>query len=65
MKNIKGLVSQKLEGQIGENAIWDGPLSKEGFPMGEGSSSGITGMQVKKYPCKYQAGPITMRAKGL
>ena len=63
MKNIKGLVSQKLEGQIGENAIWDGPLSKEGFPMGEGSSSGITGMQGSKYPWEYKAGPITQLAK--
>ena len=40
----------KLEGQIGENAIWEGPLSKEGFPMGVGSSSGITPMQVSKFP---------------
>jgi hypothetical protein len=63
MKNIKGLVNQKLEGQVGENAIWDGPLSKEGFPMGVGSSSGITGMQVSKYPTPYKAGPITQLAK--
>ena len=53
----------KLEGQIGENAIWEGPLSKEGFPMGVGSSSGITPMQVSKYPCKYEAGPISQKAK--
>ena len=48
----------KLEGQIGENAIWEGPLSKEGFPMGVGSSSGITPMQVSKYPVSYDAMPI-------
>ena len=54
-----------LEGQVGESHVWDGPLDTSGFPMGSGSSSGITGMQLKKYPCKYQAGPITMRAKGL
>lgn len=53
----------KLSGQIGENAIWDGPLDKTGFPMGVGSSSGITPMQVSKYPCKYEAEPITQRAK--
>ncbi len=53
----------KLEGQIGENAIWDGPLDKTGFPMGEGSSSGITGMQVSKYPTKYNSMPITQKAK--
>ena len=53
----------KLEGQIGENAIWEGPLSKEGFPMGVGSSSGITPMQVSKYQCSYDAMPISQRAK--
>jgi hypothetical protein len=48
---------------VGENAVWDGPLSKKGFPMGVGSSSGITGMQVSKYPCDYKAGPISSIAK--
>jgi hypothetical protein len=37
MKNIKNL-KVELAGQVGENAVWDGPLSKEGFPMGKGSS---------------------------
>lgn len=56
-----------LEGQVGENALWEGPLDTTGFPMGSGSSSGKNGMQVKKYPCKsYELqGPITQRAKGL
>jgi len=31
--------------------------------MGKGSSSGITGMEVSKYPCDYKAGPITNIAK--
>jgi hypothetical protein len=31
--------------------------------MGVGSSSGITGMQVSKYPCDYKSGPITSIAK--
>jgi len=31
--------------------------------MGVGSSSGITGMQVSKYPTPYKAGPITQLAK--
>ena len=53
----------KLSGQIGENAIWDGPLDKTGFPMGVGNRNGITGFQVSKYPCKYEAGPITQKAK--
>ena len=63
-KDIKTLANQKLQGQVGENAVWDGPLSKEGFPMGVGSSSGITGMEVSKYPCSYSDAPITQRAKG-
>ena len=58
--------NEKLNGQVGENAVWDGPLSKVGFPMGKGSSSGAQGMQVSKYPCgcgNYKI-PITQRAKG-
>ena len=62
MKNIKQL-KVDLAGQVGENAIWDGPLSKEGFPMGKGSSSGKDGLEVSKYPCDYKAGPITQLAK--
>jgi hypothetical protein len=62
MKNIKQL-KVDLAGQVGENAIWDGPLSKEGFPMGKGSSSGKDGLEVSKYPCDSGAGPITQRAK--
>ena len=46
-------------------AVWDGPLDTDGFPMGSGSSSGINGMQVKKFPTNYSAGPITQRAKGI
>ena len=53
-----------LEGQVGESHVWDGPLDTSGFPMGKGISSGITGMQVKKYPCDYTAGPITKKAQG-
>ena len=63
-KNIKSLASQKLQGQVGENAVWDGPLDTTGFPMGKGSSSGINGMQISKYPTPYKAMPITQIAKG-
>ena len=63
MKDIKQLKAD-LQGQVGENAIWDGPLSKEGFPMGKGSSSGKNGLEVSKYPCKCDPGThITSRAK--
>jgi hypothetical protein len=54
----------KLSGSIGENAVWDGPLSKEGFPMGKGSSSGKDGLEVSKAPFTCGHGtPITSRAK--
>jgi hypothetical protein len=65
--NISKLLGKPtLEGQVGESHVWDGPLDTSGFPMGKGSSSGITGMHVKKYPCKSYSlqGPITQRAKG-
>ena len=64
MKDIKQL-KVDLAGQVGENAIWDGPLSKEGFPMGKGSSSGSQGMEVSKADCGCDSvkGPITSRAK--
>jgi hypothetical protein len=54
----------QIKGQVGENAVWDGPLNTTGFPMGKGSSSGINGMQVSKYPCSSPKGPITQIAKG-
>ena len=55
--------NEKLHGQVGENAVWDGPLSKVGFPMGKGSSSGCKGMEVSKYPSSAPRGPITQVAK--
>ena len=54
-----------LEGQVGESNVWDGPLSTEGFPMGDGSSSGITGMKIKMAKCSYTPGPITKKAQGV
>ena len=50
-------------GVVGESHIWDGPLSQEGRLHGQGSSSGITGMQVLKAPTMYRSGPITQLAK--
>ena len=48
---------------VGESALWDGPLSQMGRPHGKGSSSGINGMQVLKYPSSYESKPITECAK--
>lgn len=50
-------------GVVGESHIWDGPLDQTGRVHGKGSSSGLNGMEVSKYPTPYQAGPITQRAK--
>jgi|TARA_R110000824_G_C15070380_1_gene663297 hypothetical protein len=50
-------------GVVGESHIWDGPLDQNGRPHGVGSSSGITGMEILKYPTPYKAGPITQKAK--
>ena len=46
-------------GVVGESHIWDGPLSQEGRLHGQGSSSGITGMEVLKARTMYRSGPIT------
>jgi len=50
-------------GITGANALWDGPLDIAGFPMGKGSSNGKDGMEVSKASIKYNAAPITQRAK--
>jgi len=65
-RSKKIIKAPSLQGTVGESYIWDGPLDTSGFPMGKGSSSGVNGMQIKKYPCKsYDLNPpITQRAKG-
>ena len=63
-KNTK--VSSSAGGVVGENTIWDGPLSQLGRPHGKGSSSGAKGMKLKLADCGYDSikGPITQTAKG-
>ena len=51
-------------GVVGESHIWDGPLSQEGRLHGQGSSSGITGMEVLKARTMYRSGTINQLAKG-
>ena len=51
------------DGITGANALWNGPLDVDGFPMGKGVSNGKDGMQVKKSPVMYNSAPITQRAK--
>ena len=64
-KEVKKLIENPiLDGQVGESHVWDGPLDISGFPMGKGSSSGITGMKLKMAKCSYTPGPITKKAQG-
>jgi hypothetical protein len=64
MDKSKAIISNpQLSGQVGETHVWDGPLDTSNFPMGSGSSSGITGMELKKSPSYYKGGPITQIAK--
>ena len=64
MKKVTPAVKRiENNGITGANALWDGPLDMTGFPMGKGASNGKNGMDVKKYPCSYNAAPITQRAK--
>ena len=51
------------KGNVGQNVIWDGPLSQEGRNHGKGSSSGITGIKLKLAKVDYSAGPITAKAQ--
>ena len=51
------------KGNVGQNVIWDGPLSQEGRNHGKGSSSGINGMKLKLAKVDYSAGPITAKAQ--
>ena len=64
MDKSKAIISNpQLQGQVGESHVWDGPLDTSSFPMEGGSSSGITGMEVKKAPVFYKVGAITQIAK--
>jgi hypothetical protein len=58
----------KKVGIVGESHIWDGPLNQKGRLHQVGSSSGIKGMSVSKFPCDpivYQVKyPITSIAQG-
>jgi hypothetical protein len=60
----KTMAATNVQGVVGENAIWDGPLDQTGRPHAPGSSSGITGMKLKLASCQYTGGPITKKAQG-
>jgi hypothetical protein len=56
-------MANSKNGTIGENTLWDGPLSQAGRPHKKGSSSGKDGMKLKLEQPIYKARPITQRAK--
>ena len=65
MKKTSPAVSKiEEQGITGANALWDGPLNTDNFPMGSGSSSGKNGMKVKQDNVDYKTGPITSKAQG-
>ena len=52
----------KQPGQLGQNTIWDGPLSEVGRPLVKGNSRyGDNCMQVLKAPTPYSPGPVTTK----
>jgi len=52
----------KQPGQLGQNTIWDGPLSEVGRPLAKGNSKyGDNCMEVLKAPTPYSPGPITTK----
>ena len=52
----------KQPGQLGQNTIWDGPLSEVGRPLVKGNSRyGENCMQVLKAPTPYSPGPVTTK----
>jgi hypothetical protein len=63
VKKTQAVANVEKHGMTGANALWDGPLSLDGFPKGKGSSSGKNGMEVSKVSCSYKSAPITQRAK--
>ena len=62
-RSLEKLKPGSKVGVVGESHIWDGPLDQGGRPHGKGSSSGIRGMEILKYPTQYIAEPITQAAK--
>ena len=49
--------------QVGESALWDGPLSQDGRPHAKGNSRN-GGIKILQAPVPYNSKPITQCAKG-
>ena len=62
--NNKIISSPSLEGQVGENALWDGPLNLDALPKGKGNSRGITGMKLNHAGVPYKPLNAVLCAQG-
>jgi hypothetical protein len=60
----KMISSSSLEGQVGENALWDGPLNLAAFPKGKGNSRGITGIKLNHAGVPYKPLNAVLCAQG-
>lgn len=56
--------SPSLKGQVGENALWDGPLDLDALPKGKGNSRGITGMKLNHAGVPYKPLNAVLCAQG-
>jgi len=56
--------SSSLEGQVGENALWDGALNLAAFPKGKGNSRGITGIKLNHTGVPYKPLNAVLCAQG-
>ena len=69
-KNVVPNATGKAQGEVGESALWDGPLNQTGRPHKKGSSSGKDPMQAvtgKPKPGSKDAGrrkSFCARSKG-
>ena len=52
----------KQPGQLGQNAIWDGPLQPSNLVPGD-SRYGNNCMKISQAPVPYSPGPVTKKAQ--
>jgi hypothetical protein len=48
---------------VGAQALWEGPLDTTAYPKAPGYSAGKNGIKLRFDDAKYEAGPITQKAK--
>jgi hypothetical protein len=63
-KSYSIISKPELLGQVGENAVWSGPLNMDNFPKGMGNSRGITGMKLNHAGVPYKPLNAVLCAQG-